>query len=419
MPKDEHIVGLDIGSTAIRMAVGQVAPDENGRVHILGAVEVASEGIGKGVVTSLEDAVSSLSACLEQAERATGVPIRNVWVGVSGAQTLAQESRGVVGVSRSDGEIREEDVLRVVEAARTVATPPNYEILHVLPRMFSVDGQVGIKDPVGMIGIRLEVDAQIVQGLSSQLKNLTKSVFRAGLEIEELVYSPLATALAVTTPKQKELGVVVANIGGTTTSIAVFEEGDVLHTAVIPIGSQHITSDIAIGLRTSIDVAERLKIEYGTTRSTEVAKKDEIDLATLGAEEPEMVSKKLVAKIIEARAEEIFERIQKELQRVGRDGKLPAGAVFTGGGAELEGLVDVAKKKLRLPASLGYPLGIDAVTERASDLAFSTAVGLVLWGADARSHGGSSPWGRFSKDVGGNVGKAAGGIKRLFKSFLP
>lgn len=418
MARDEHIIGLDIGSTAVRMAVGQRLAGEKAGVHILGTVEVPADGISKGVITSLEDAVSSVSACLEQTERMTGIPIRKIWAGVSGAHTISQESKGVIGVSRTDGEIREEDVDRVVEAARTVATPPNYEILHVLPRTFTVDGQSGIKDPVGMIGIRLEVDAQIVMGLSSQIRNFTKCIFRSGLEIEELVYGPLANALAVTTQRQKDLGVLVVNIGGSTTSIAVFEEGDVLHTAVLSIGSQHITSDIAIGLRTSIEVAERVKIEYGTAQPTAVGKKEEVDLAVLGAEDSEMVSRKYIAQIIEARVEEIFKKIENELKAIARDGMLPAGVVFTGGGAELVGLVDLAKKKLRLPASLGCPIGIEAISERAHDLAFSTAVGLVLWGAEMNGRGEKSSWGRFSREVG-NVRNAAGGLKKWIKSFIP
>ncbi len=418
MPKEEHIASLDIGSTSIRMVVGQRVVGEKAGVHIVGAVEYPSEGIAKGMITSLEDAVSSISGCLEQIERSTGVPVRRVWVGISGGHILSEESRGVIGVSRTDGKIREEDVMRAIDASRTVVTPPNYEILHVLPRAFTVDGQAGIKDPVGMTGIRLEVDAQIVQGLTLQIKNLTKAIFRTGLEIEDLVYSPLATALAVTTPRQKELGVAVANIGGTTTSIAVFEEGDVIHTAVIPIGSQHITSDIAIGLRTSIEVAERIKIEHGTAVPSKLVKNEKIDLASLGAEESEMVEKKYIARIIEARVEEICSRIEKELRKISRSGMLPAGVVFTGSGAELSGLIDLAKRKLRLPAALGYPIGVQSAIPRAHDLSFSTAVGLVLWGYEVRNRETSPSWGKAFEGVA-TVGKAAGSIKKMIKSFLP
>ncbi len=418
MRREEYIAGLDLGSTAVRLAVGQRLVGEKAGVQIIGAAEVPAEGISRGAITSLEDAVSSVSACLEQVERLTGLPLRRVWVGVSGIHISAQESRGVVGVSRTDGEIREEDVLRAIEAARMVATPPNYEILHVLPRSFRVDGQVGIKDPVGMTGIRLEVDTQIVQGLSSQIKNVTKCVFRAGLEIDDLVYNVLASALAVTTPRQKELGVLVVNIGGATTTLAVFEEGDVLQTSVLPLGSQHITSDLAIGLRTSIEVAERVKIESGTCRPGEIGKNEQLDIASLGADTTELVSRKYIAEIIEARVEEILIRLERELKKIARDGMLPAGVIFTGGGARLGGLVELAKKKLRLPAALGYPIGIQSVTEKAHDLAFGTAVGLVLWGHEIRGRERPRQWGRALTSAA-PVGRAADQVRRWFKSLLP
>src|SRR3989338_6563300 len=259
---EEIYTGLDVGSHAVRVAVGKLVPSADGReqMHIIGAVEVSSSGVNKGTITNLEDAVSSISRSLEQAERITGVPISSAWVGISGGHILSQESRGVIGVGKSDGEIREEDVERAIEAARTVATPTNYEIIHVIPKSFVVDGQRGIKDPVGMNGIRLEVDALIIQGLGSQIKNMTKAVYRTGLDIEDLVFSILATAESVISERQKELGVCVVNIGASTTSLVVFEEGDILHTAVLPIGSDHITSDIAIGLRTSIDVRSPIAI---------------------------------------------------------------------------------------------------------------------------------------------------------------
>lgn len=415
---DQIVTGLDIGSSHVRIAVGQLIPSEEKReVHIIGAVEVPSEGISKGAITSIEDAVSSVSAALEQAERVTGVPINNAWVGISGSHIIAQDSKGVVGVSRSDGEIKEEDVERAIEAARTVATPSNYEILHVLPKSFTIDGQGGIKDPVGMSGIRLEVDAEIIQGLSSQIKNITKCVYRTGLDIEDLVLSALSCAEAVLTPRQKELGVALVNVGATTTSLIIFEEGDVLHTTVIPIGGDHITSDIAIGLRTSIDVAERVKIEQGTALTEGFTKRDEINLADFGAQDKEMVSLKYIAEIIEARVEEIMEKIDSELKNADRSGMLPAGAVLTGGSAKLKGMIDVAKNKLRLPASLGYSMGVTSVTDKTQDLAFSTAVGLVIWGSEIESQK-SQPFGKIFGKIKG-VDKVGGKAKKWIKSLIP
>ena len=419
MKGEDITVGLDIGSHAVRIAVGQrlVTPEGKDQLHILGSVEVPSEGVTRASITSLEDVVSSISQCLEKAERMTGYPVRSVWAAIGGTHIIAQESKGVVGVARSDGEIREEDVDRAIEAARTVATPANYEILHVIPKTFTVDGQRGVKDPVGMNGIRLEVDAVIIQGLSSQIKNLTKSIYRTGVDIEDLVFSVLAASEAVTTRRQKELGVCVVSIGASTTSMVVFEEGDVLHTAVLPVGADHITSDIAIGLRTSIEIAEAVKVTHGCAFPDEVKKKEKINLADFGATEEELVTERYLAEIIEARVEEIFDKIDEELERCGRSGMLPSGIVVTGGGASLPGMLEVAKKRLRLPASLGLPLGISTVIERVSDPAFSTVVGLVAWGyaiSDAQGRGH-----RFDLLSLGNVKGIQSTLVKWFKSLKP
>lgn len=414
-PKNQIIAGLDVGSTAVRLAVGQLVSVEGERseLHIIGAAEAPSEGVHKGVVTSIEDAVSSISACLERAERMTGLPIKTAWVGISGSHIISEESKGVVAVAKSDGEIGEEDIERAVEAARTVATPLNYEILHVIPKSYTVDGQVGIKDPVGMTGVRLEVDTQIIQGLSSQIKNLTKAVYRTGLDIDDLVLSILATAEAVVTERQKELGVAVLNIGGATTSLVAFEEGDILETMVLPIGSEHITSDIAIGLRTSIEVAERLKLNYGSTMPKDISKKEEIDLFDLGAGEQEIISRKYTAEIIEARVEEILEKVDAVFKKIGRSGMLPAGVILTGGGAKLPGLVEFTKHKLRLPATLGYPLNLTSVTDKVNDLSFATAIGLVRWGYSVAN----SPKSKFGNLI--SRFRSVSQVKKWFQSLIP
>ncbi|MFH1867103.1 MAG: cell division protein FtsA [Patescibacteria group bacterium] len=412
MPAKDLITGLDIGSTAIRAVVAQ--PNDGAELHILGLAEVPSQGIHKGVVTSIEDAVSAISSVWEKVERMTGTPIEHAWVSINGSHILAQSSHGVIAVSKADGEIKEEDVDRVVEAAQAVATPPNYEILHVLPRSFVVDNQAGIKDPVGMTGVRLEVEAQIIEGQSAQIKNLTKCVYRTGVDIDDLVLAILANAEAVLTKRQKELGVVLVNIGGSTTSILVFEEGDPLHTAILPVGSGHITNDIAIGLRTSIDLAERLKLEYGQAQASEVGKREEIDLSEISAEEG-IINRRHLADIIEARLVEIFSLVEKELERIDRSGMLPAGVVFTGGGAKLPGVVEVAKREFRLPASLGYPVDIASPLERVNDLAFTTAVGLARWGSETSSgRSGGLRLGRFS-----SIQDVTERMKQWFKSLVP
>lgn len=411
MPQLELIAGLDIGSTAIRIAVAQRSQQE--QLKVIGLSEIPSEGIHKGVVTSIDDAVSAISGCLEKVERMTGMTVDHVWVGINGSHIVSQSSRGVIAVSKPNGEIGEDDVRRVVEAAQAVATPPNYEILHVLPRSFTVDSQPGIKDPVGMTGVRLEVDAQIVQGQTAQVKNLSKCVYRAGLDIDDIVLAVLASAEAVITPRQRELGVAVINIGGSTTSLLVCEEGDPLHCIVLPVGSGHITNDVAIGLRTSIDIAEKLKLDYGQAVPDEINKREEIDLAEFSAEEGR-VNRRHLAEIIEARLEEIFDIVDKELIKLDRSGKLPAGVVLTGGGAKLPGILEVAKRRFRLPASLGYAINVASPLERINDLSFSTALGLAHWGANQNLASHHTPRINF-----GAVQDVTGKVKKWFGALIP
>lgn len=387
MPKETFITGLDIGSANIRVAVGQAQPNSPA-LHIVGAAEHEAHGISKGSITSIDDAVSAISATLETVERMTGIPTEHAFVGIGGTHVSSLESHGVVAVSRADGEIREDDIERVVEAAQTVATPPNYEILHVIPRLFAVDNQRGIKDPIGMTGMRLEVDAQIIQGLSGQVKSITKAVFRTGLSIDDLVLGSLAAAESALSKRQKELGVALVNIGGATTSVIVFEEGDVLHVKVLPVGAGHITNDIAIGLRTSIDLAEQVKIHAGIATPELVGKREEVNLTEFEGGENVTVSRKHVADIIEARLEEIFRMVDKELQSINRSGMLPGGVVLTGGGAKLNGMLEVAKKIFRLPSSIGVPQGIMTAIDKVNDPSFTTALGLVAWGAGAQDSSG-------------------------------
>lgn len=417
MAREEIITGIDIGSSNIRLAIGQFNPGDT-KVNILGVAENETEGVSKGAVTSIEEAVSSISGALEKAERMVGFPIERALVGINGTHIISQESHGVVAVSKADGEIREDDIARVVEAAQAVATPPNYEILHVIPRSFTVDNQRGIKDPVGMTGIRLEVDAQIIQGLSSQIKNLTKAIYRTSVDIDDLVFGALAAAEAVVTKRQKELGVALVNIGMSTSSMMVFEEGDVLHTAILPVGAGHITNDIAIGLRTSIEVAEKVKLEFGSALPEEINKREGINLEEISPSENAIVPRKHVAEIIEARLEEIFKLVNKELQKINRSGLLPAGIILTGGGAKLPGLIEVAKREFKLPAAIGYPQGIVSAIDRVNDPVYTTAVGLVMWGIGLaqQGKGGSGP---IHIPGGNQIKEVTGRVKKLFKSLIP
>jgi len=418
MPRDNLITGLDVGSTAIRVVVGH-KERRGDRLKIIGAAEYPAQGISKGVVAGAEDAISSISSVFERAERMIGQPISHAWVGISGGHIVTLQSRGAIAVSKTDGEIRPEDVERVIEAARAVSTPPNYEVLHIIPKSFIVDSQTGIKDPIGMTGFKLEVETQIIQGLSAQIKNLTKCIYRTSRDIDDLVMSILATSESVLTKRQKELGAVVINLGGATTSIAVFEEDDLLHAAVLPVGSGLISSDIALGLRVSIDTAEKIKLREGSCLPKEFKKQDEMRFTEVGGIEEGSFSLKYVAEIIEARTEEIFELVDKELKKIGRSGMLPAGAILTGGGAKLKGITEVAKRTLRLPSSLGYPQELITSLEKVNDLSFTTAVGLVLWGAQLMERGGQSHFSGFAGKKFPGVDKAVGGIKNIFKSLFP
>lgn len=415
------IAGLDIGSTSIRLVVGQRNQNDDGAtMQIIGAISVPAKGISKGVVKSIEDVTSSISACLEKAERLVGVPVESVWVSINSPHIKCEKSRGVVAVGRSDGEINPDDVNRAMEAARALSVPPNYEILHVIPVKFTVDNQEDIKDPVGMTGVRLEVETLIIQGLSSQVKNLTKAIFRTGLDIEDLVLSPLAASEAVISSKQKDLGSALVNIGASTTSLAIFEEGELLHTAVIPIGSEHITADIAIGLRCPISLADKIKIQHGSVNPEKFEKEDEVDVSDLAKEEGnpgeiDTVSRKYLAEIIEARVEEIFEKIDEEFKRVDRSGMLPGGVYFIGGGSSINGLIDFAKSQLRLPACHGSNRTVATIIDKVNDLEFLNALGLVVWGN--RSAG--EPKGNFLRDGKKAVSHSVGKIKKWFSSLMP
>ncbi len=415
--KDTILTGLDIGSTTIRIVVGQMYSEGGERkIQLIGAAESETEGITRGSITDIDDAAQSIIACLEKAERMTGVPIDSAWVGMSSAHITSQISRGIVAVGKVNGEIGKQDVERAIEAARAIATPANYEILHVIPRKSTIDGQMTIKDPIGMTGTRLEVDAMIIQAFASEVRNITKCIYKTGLEIEDLVFSILAAAESTLTNKQKELGVMLMNMGGSTTSLVIYEEGEILHTAVLPVGSNHITADIAIGLRISPDIAEKIKIEYGSVMQKDLQKRPDIQLSDIDPAEQGAIPMKYVSHIIEARVEEIFEKVEEELKKIGRDGVLPAGVVLTGGGAKLPGIVDLAKRRLKIAGSLATLKNVNNPIEKIYDQSFTTAVGLVLWGfalAQQRSKHAHFP---FQIDQSIDISNR---VKKWFKSLLP
>lgn len=413
MAREHIIVGMDLGSSTIRIAVGQ-PPVEDKKPTIIGIGEAPSNGIRRGSIIDVEDAVSSISQALERAERMTGIPIEHAFVAIGGTNIATQMAKGVVAVSRADGEITHDDIARAIDAAQATIGPSSQEVLHIIPKNFSVDNQTKIKDPAGMNGIRLEVNAHIIQGTTNHLGNLTKVIYRAGVDIDDFVLAPLSAANAVLTKRQKELGVILVDLGGGTTDVAVFEEGELLYTNILGIGASHITNDLAIGLKTSIDVAERVKLEYGYALPREIDKKEEVDLSKIDSHEEQMASRREIAEIIHARLEEIFEMVHKELKKIKRDGKLPGGVVLTGGGAKMAGVVDVAKETLNLPVQIGFPRDYASAVERVDDPAFATAIGLVVWGCDSQVRVGKSGLKTLS-----TVTDTVKNMRKWFRTFLP
>ncbi len=409
MPKESLFIGLDVGSTKVVATSGSI---NEGMVNIIGSVRVPNNGVRKGIVTDIEDTVSAISESLDKLEIMSGSPIKSAVIGISGSHISTSISKGVVAVARADGEISPADIDRVIDAARTVALPPNREIIHVIPRSYTVDGQEKISDPIGMTGIRLEVEALVVGAATSAIKNLTKCIYQAGLGIDDLVFSPLATAVGLISKKQKEIGAMLLDIGGGTTSMIVFEEGDILHAAVIPVGSSHITNDLAIGLRTSVETAEKIKVKYASALPDKIRESETISLSQFDPGDTQRIERKYVSEIVQARLGEIYALVRQELKSIGKDALLPAGVVLTGGGSKLEDLVEATKDELRLPAMLGRPIyEIGGFIDKLSDPVYATSVGLMLY---AFEHASSNNF-RGSKISGNVLDKAKG----FFKQFLP
>ncbi|MBI2625654.1 cell division protein FtsA [Candidatus Parcubacteria bacterium] len=418
MARLQHIVGIDCGSSTVQTVIASEPAEPGGRLRVIGVGVAPSQGFRRGSVVDAEEAGRSIRQSVAIAERMAGVKVNQAFVSIGGVHIGSQPSRGVIVVSRADGEISTEDVGRVLAAAQAVSLPSNREVIHVIPREYFVDGEGGIPDPLGMKGVRLEVDALLIHASSPYLKNMQKAFAYAEVVPEGFVLDVLAAAQAVLHKRQKELGVLAIDIGGGTVSCGVFEEGKLLSAAVLPVGAAHITNDIAIGLRTGIDVAEQVKVSYGTCFPEEFSKKELVELEQFSPlERGVAVPRRMVAEIIEARVSEMFDLVVKELKRIGRDGQLPAGAVLVGGGAKIPGLVDLAKKRLRLPVQLGFPAEFDGLSDQIDDPMFASAVGLTLWGEEARLQGGLSR--RLGLGALASFNNAYGVFRRFLKNFLP
>ena len=350
MNKTKIIAGIELGSSKISTLVAQIASDQvtfENSINIVGAASSVSKGIKKGQIVNIEEATDATISSVEAAERMAGYNLDKAYISIGGAHINSQNSHGVVAVSDPNGEISQDDVSRVIDAASAISLPQSREIIHILPRDYVVDGEAGAKDPLGMSGIRLEVDTHIVTASSAVVKNIRKVIDEVGIEIEGLVYSGLAASEAVLSETEKELGCVLIDVGGGTTSIAVFVEGSLSYSSVIPIGAKNVTNDLAIGLRVSLESSEKIKIMLSDVGKSKKDDSDEVDLSVLDLPDVKKISKKtLVEGIIKPRLNEIFSIVRLELEREGLSGRIPSGAIITGGGAETAGCLESAKRTL-------------------------------------------------------------------------
>lgn len=414
MSKENIVVGIDVGSSNIRAVIAQEVGDSE-IPRIIGVGVVPSFGMRRGVIVDMEEVVKIINEAVETCERMAGVTVKNAILSIGGPEIVFQTTKGVIAIGRADGEVVEDDLNRVLNEAQAIPIPLNKEIVHIIPQNYRLDDLENIKDPLGMKGVRLEVNALIIEASSAYLKNLTKCANQAGIEVDEMVLEPLAAAKSVLTKKQKELGSVLINIGGGTTSLAVFEEGDLIHTSVLPVGAAHITNDIAIGLRTSIEVAEKIKIEYGCALSDEINKKEEIDLSEFDSQEIGTISRHHVCEIIEARLEEIFLMVDKDLKSIGKSGLLPAGAIITGGGARMPQIVDMSKSILGLPSQIGFPVNFGGMMDKADDPSFSTVLGLIMWAREQVAFNKKGIFNNISLGTEDTVKK----VRKWIGKFLP
>ncbi|MBM3205282.1 cell division protein FtsA [Candidatus Shapirobacteria bacterium] len=434
MPRQQIIAGIDIGSSKIATVIASTPPEEEEQVRVLGVASLPSKGIRKGQIVNIEETTESLVACVEAAERMAGYNLSRAVIAIGGPNISSSNSRGVVAVAEPENEITREDIKRVIEAAQALSLPASREIIHVIPRYFTVDGQDGIKDPVGMSGVRLEVETHIISGSTTAIKNLTRCVGEVGIETQSLVVAGLAASESVLTETEKELGVVLVDIGGGVTDVVVFVEGSPFYTTVLPIGAKNVTNDLAIGLRLSLESAEKIKMalsekpkkkkEEDEEEKESKKNEDEISLADLGIlEESKTISKKtLIEGIIKPRLNEIFTMVGLEIKKSGAGGLTPSGIVLCGGGAQTVGIVESAKRILAMPVRVGSPQGLSGLIDELQGPEYAVAAGLILAKTREQENKAPSvfPLGKMGKSLGKIPVKGmASKFIDLIKSFLP
>ena len=393
--KERHIVALDIGSTKTCALIGEQDDGAALKFAALGAAE--SKGWRKGQIVNLDLAVSSIRRAVEEAEGITGVPVESAMIGVAGGHVRGVNSRGGITIGARPRDVHRDDVRRAIEAARGVTLPEDREVLHVLPQEFFLDGQDNIRDAIGMVGQRLEANVHIVTASGTSTQNIVTAVNRAGVRVDDTVLEPLASAEACLTQDERELGACLLDIGGGTTEMIGYTGGVVRHTAAVPVGGDHFTNDLAVGLRTPIPEAERLKRDYSCAWRELLTEDSPIEIASVGDRPPRTVFSRMLADIVEPRAQEFLMLVRDELRRAGLESQIPAGIILTGGGAHLRGLLELAERVFNLPVRVAVPRGLAGMSEEASRPEYSTAVGLILYGARTRRLAGTRPTGWVGK----------------------
>jgi cell division protein FtsA len=406
--REAVLVGIDVGTSKVVALIGEVTRE--GRLTIMGHGTVPATGLKRGAIVNIDQTVRSIADAVERAERLSGWKIDRAFVGVGGPSVESLNSTGQVAVTAHHREVTRADIDRAIEVARAVSIPSNRDVLHVERRGFTVDGQEGVKDPLGMSALRLEVEAHIVSASATAVQNLTKCVQLAGVKIDELVVNGLASAEAVLIEAEKEHGVAVADIGAGTINLTMFSEGSPFHTAVLPVGGNNVTNDIAIGLRTHLPIAEELKLRHGTCDLRNVEDED-IQISEPG-ETDRSISRLELAQIIEARMRETYELLKEEMKRAGQ-GMLPAGLIITGGGAQLAGAAELGREVLNMQVRVSGPTGMGGLTDTISDPSYATAVGLLRWGANQVAAGEPLQY-EPGEQSGGVFGRIRDGIRNLF-----
>ncbi|PYN75808.1 MAG: cell division protein FtsA [Candidatus Rokuibacteriota bacterium] len=403
------VVGLDVGTTKVCVVIAEPAP--RGTLNVIGVGTAPSRGLRRGIVVNIDSTVEAIKTAVGEAEQMAGVEVSGAFAGIAGGHIRGVNSRGVVGITGKNHEVSEADVERVVEAARAVNLPQDREIIHVLPQSFVVDDGDGVREPIGMSGVRLEVEVHIVTGTVTSVQNVIRSVNRAGLAVQDIVLEPLASAEAVLFDDEKELGIVVIDIGGGTTDVALLRNGAVWHTVVLPLGGDHISNDIAIGLRTPTADAEDIKKRYGCALTALVPAEETVDVPSVGGRKPRQLSRQLLSEIIQPRVEEMFTLVARELARAGFQDAATAGVVVTGGTSIMEGVPELAEGIFDQPVRRGVPIGVGGLADVIESPIYSTSVGLALYGSRSRAPGesggvgvGSTPMGRLTRLVTGFLG---------------